>query len=92
MRDTPEGVGLMADWPRFLLLVEVRAVRAREGMPPPAPAMIRLRQALKQLRRVFGVACVSIEPAGADEVPGRGVGCDRAEPSKPGGQHDSSVA
>jgi hypothetical protein len=50
-------------WPRFLLLVEVRPVRAREGMPPPAPAMIRLRQALKQLRRVFGVACVSIEPA-----------------------------
>jgi hypothetical protein len=44
----------MGNWPRFLLLVEVRPVRAREVMPPPAPPMLRLRAALETLLRAFG--------------------------------------
>jgi hypothetical protein len=62
----------MAGWPRFVLVVEVRPPKAREGMPDPAPPLLRLRAALKQLLRCFGVACVSIEPAGAREAPGQG--------------------
>jgi hypothetical protein len=60
----------MPTWPRFVLTVEVRPPRAREGMVPPAPATARLRRALKVLPRAFDVACVRIEPAGADQDAG----------------------
>jgi hypothetical protein len=53
----------MGNWPRFVLVVEVRPVRLREGMPPPPDPVLRLRQALKQLLRCFGVVCLSVEPA-----------------------------
>jgi hypothetical protein len=62
----------MTRWPRFVLTVEVRAPKARPDMPPPAPPLLRLKAALKQLLRCHGVVCVSIEPA--DEGPAEGEG------------------
>ena len=65
----------MSNRPRFLLLVEVRPPKARENMPPPPDPVLRLRAALKQLLRCFGVACISVEPAGDEptkNAPGAG--------------------
>jgi hypothetical protein len=53
----------MTRWPRFVLVVEVRPPRARDGMPDPAPPLVRLRAALKVLLRCFGIVAVSVEPA-----------------------------
>jgi hypothetical protein len=74
----------MTRWPRFVLLVEVRPPRLREGMPPPAPPILRLRAALKTLLRCFGVVCISVrpaaEPAGGPGAGGGGPGTAGATP------------
>jgi hypothetical protein len=74
----------MTRWPRFVLTVEVRPPRAREGMPEPAPPILRLRVALKALLRAFGIKRIRIEPAcGAD--PAAVVGPENAPDAKPDG-------
>src|SRR5262249_12822068 len=79
------GGGVMAAWPRYLLLLEVRPPALREGMGPPAPAILRLRAALKQLRRCFGVACISIEQERGQARPAGGGPAGGAREGGPGG-------
>jgi hypothetical protein len=74
--------GLMGNRPRFVLVLEDVPPKAREGMLPPTPAPIRLRQLLKMLLRLHGFRCREVR-----EIPP-----DRTEPQKPRGQHDESLA
>jgi hypothetical protein len=54
---------------RYALIIEDYPPRLRENMAPPAPATIRLRQLLKQLRRLHGFRVVDARELATGDPP-----------------------